>query len=61
MADVPAVRLNNGVEMPQMSNFQPWHLQPVLDRGGIVPAVNQAELHLDGSEEAGADKNCPFR
>jgi diketogulonate reductase-like aldo/keto reductase len=28
-----------------VSNFQPWHLQPLLDRGGIVPAVNQVELH----------------
>jgi 2,5-diketo-D-gluconate reductase A len=28
-----------------VSNFQPWHLQPVLDRGGVVPAVNQVELH----------------
>jgi diketogulonate reductase-like aldo/keto reductase len=28
-----------------VSNFQPWHLQPVLDRRGIEPAVNQVELH----------------
>ena len=28
-----------------VSNFQPWHLQPLLDRRGIVPAVNQVELH----------------
>lgn len=28
-----------------VSNFQPWHLQPILDRRGIVPAVNQVELH----------------
>jgi diketogulonate reductase-like aldo/keto reductase len=28
-----------------VSNFQPWHLQPLLDRHGIVPAVNQVELH----------------
>lgn len=28
-----------------VSNFQPWHLQPVLDRCRIVPAVNQVELH----------------
>ncbi|MGO8961262.1 MAG: aldo/keto reductase [Streptosporangiaceae bacterium] len=28
-----------------VSNFQPWHLQPLLDRCGIVPAVNQVELH----------------
>jgi 2,5-diketo-D-gluconate reductase A len=28
-----------------VSNFQPWHLQPILDRGGVVPAVNQVELH----------------
>jgi len=28
-----------------VSNFQPWHLQPILDRGAIVPAVNQVELH----------------
>jgi 2,5-diketo-D-gluconate reductase A len=28
-----------------VSNFQPWHLRPLLDRGGVVPAVNQVELH----------------
>ena len=28
-----------------VSNFQPWHLQPLLDRRGIVPAVNRVELH----------------
>jgi diketogulonate reductase-like aldo/keto reductase len=28
-----------------MSNFQPWHLQPLLDPCEIVPAVNQVELH----------------
>ncbi|HYS39085.1 MAG TPA: aldo/keto reductase [Pseudonocardiaceae bacterium] len=28
-----------------VSNFQPWHLQPVLDQGRVVPAVNQVELH----------------
>jgi 2,5-diketo-D-gluconate reductase A len=28
-----------------VSNFQPWHLQPLLDRREIVPAVNQVELH----------------
>jgi 2,5-diketo-D-gluconate reductase A len=28
-----------------VSNFQPWHLQPILDRHEIVPAVNQIELH----------------
>jgi diketogulonate reductase-like aldo/keto reductase len=28
-----------------VSNFQPWHLQPLLDRHEIVPAVNQLELH----------------
>ena len=28
-----------------VSNFQPWHLQPLLDRHKIVPAVNQVELH----------------
>jgi len=28
-----------------VSNFQPWHLQPVLDRYQVVPAVNQVELH----------------
>src|SRR5438132_377112 len=28
-----------------VSNFQPWHLQPLLDRHEIVPAVNQFELH----------------
>jgi len=28
-----------------VSNFQPWHLQPILDGCGVVPAVNQVELH----------------
>jgi diketogulonate reductase-like aldo/keto reductase len=28
-----------------VSNFQPWHLQPILDRYEVVPAVNQVELH----------------
>jgi 2,5-diketo-D-gluconate reductase A len=28
-----------------VSNFQPWHLQPVLDQCAVVPAVNQVELH----------------
>ena len=28
-----------------VSNFQPWHLQPLLDRCSVVPAVNQVELH----------------
>jgi diketogulonate reductase-like aldo/keto reductase len=27
------------------SNFQPWHLRPLLDRCSVVPAVNQVELH----------------
>ncbi|GAA4844163.1 aldo/keto reductase [Kitasatospora terrestris] len=28
-----------------VSNFQPAHLQRVLDSSGLVPAVNQVELH----------------
>ncbi|MEU0375390.1 aldo/keto reductase [Streptomyces sp. NPDC006283] len=28
-----------------VSNFQPAHLERLLDRSGIVPAVNQIELH----------------
>jgi diketogulonate reductase-like aldo/keto reductase len=28
-----------------VSNFQPWHLRPLLDETDIVPAVNQVELH----------------
>jgi 2,5-diketo-D-gluconate reductase A len=28
-----------------VSNFQPWHLQPILDGRSVVPAVNQVELH----------------
>ncbi|MFB7671275.1 aldo/keto reductase [Kitasatospora purpeofusca] len=28
-----------------VSNFQPAHLRRLLDRGGLVPAVNQVELH----------------
>jgi 2,5-diketo-D-gluconate reductase A len=28
-----------------VSNFQPWHLQPILDRCQVVPAINQVELH----------------
>jgi len=28
-----------------VSNFQPAHLQRLLDEGGTVPAVNQIELH----------------
>jgi 2,5-diketo-D-gluconate reductase A len=28
-----------------VSNFQPWHLQPLLDRCSVVPVVNQVELH----------------
>src|SRR5207247_2044538 len=28
-----------------VSNFQPWHLQPIIDRHEVVPAVNQVELH----------------
>jgi 2,5-diketo-D-gluconate reductase A len=28
-----------------VSNFKPHHLQPVLDAGTIVPAVNQVEFH----------------
>ncbi|MFI9582256.1 aldo/keto reductase [Streptomyces sp. NPDC052236] len=28
-----------------VSNFQPAHLQRLLDNSGIVPAVNQVELH----------------
>ncbi|ANN19678.1 oxidoreductase [Amycolatopsis orientalis] len=28
-----------------VSNFQPAHLQRVLDSGSVVPAVNQIELH----------------
>jgi 2,5-diketo-D-gluconate reductase A len=34
-----------------VSNFQPWHLQPILDRHGIVPAVNQVELHPSLQQE----------
>jgi 2,5-diketo-D-gluconate reductase A len=28
-----------------VSNFQPWHLEPLLDRCSVAPAVNQVELH----------------
>jgi 2,5-diketo-D-gluconate reductase A len=28
-----------------VSNFQPWHLQPILDDLDVVPAVNQIEMH----------------
>jgi len=28
-----------------VSNFEPRHLRLLLDRGGVVPAVNQIELH----------------
>lgn len=28
-----------------VSNFQPWHLKPLLDRCSVAPAVNQVELH----------------
>ncbi|RAG84944.1 aldo/keto reductase [Streptacidiphilus pinicola] len=28
-----------------VSNFQPAHLQRLIDHGGLVPAVNQVELH----------------
>ena len=28
-----------------VSNFQPEHLERLLDRGAVVPAVNQIELH----------------
>ena len=34
-----------------VSNFQPWHLQPLLDRHRIVPAVNQVELHPHFQQE----------
>ncbi|MFF0726076.1 aldo/keto reductase [Streptomyces sp. NPDC004134] len=30
-----------------VSNFQPAHLQRVLDEGTVVPALNQVELHPD--------------
>ncbi|HEY5855067.1 MAG TPA: aldo/keto reductase [Aldersonia sp.] len=26
-------------------NFEPHHLQPLLDAGGVVPAIDQVELH----------------
>ncbi|MFD5752344.1 aldo/keto reductase [Streptomyces sp. NPDC127033] len=35
-----------------VSNFQPAHLQRLLDETGIVPAVNQIELH-PGLQQAG--------
>jgi 2,5-diketo-D-gluconate reductase A len=35
-----------------VSNFQPWHLQPIIDRGRVVPAVNQVELHPAFQQEA---------
>jgi diketogulonate reductase-like aldo/keto reductase len=35
-----------------VSNFQPWHLQPILDRCDVVPAVNQIELHPQLQQEA---------
>jgi 2,5-diketo-D-gluconate reductase A len=35
-----------------VSNFQPWHLQPVLDHARVVPAVNQVELHPRLQQEA---------
>jgi 2,5-diketo-D-gluconate reductase A len=28
-----------------VSNFQPEHLERVLDAGGVLPAINQVELH----------------
>src|ERR1700722_19450763 len=34
-----------------VSNFQPWHLQPLLDRHRIVPTVNQVELHPHFQQE----------
>lgn len=30
-----------------VSNFQPDHLKAIIDRTGVVPAVNQIELHPD--------------
>jgi diketogulonate reductase-like aldo/keto reductase len=35
-----------------VSNFQPWHLQPIIDRHKVVPAVNQVELHPGLQQEA---------
>ncbi|MCU1574017.1 MAG: oxidoreductase [Micrococcaceae bacterium] len=35
-----------------VSNFEPEHLQRILDLGGTVPAVNQIELHPNLQQQA---------
>jgi 2,5-diketo-D-gluconate reductase A len=39
------IQASGGSRAVGVSNFQPHHLQRVLDEGDIVPAVNQIEAH----------------
>jgi 2,5-diketo-D-gluconate reductase A len=41
-----------------VSNFMPEHLQPILDAGTVVPAVNQIELHPALQQQDVADFNA---
>jgi 2,5-diketo-D-gluconate reductase A len=35
-----------------VSNFQPSHLERIIDATGVVPSVNQIEIHPDFTQEA---------
>ena len=44
-----------------VSNFEPEHLMVLIDATGIVPAVNQIELHPRFPQTRIAESACPTR
>ncbi|GLX99900.1 MULTISPECIES: aldo/keto reductase [Actinoplanes] len=41
-----------------VSNFLPEHLRAIADRGGVIPAVNQIELHPHLQQRAAQEANA---
>ena len=50
---------SGGARAIGVSNFQPHHLQRVLDEADVVPAVNQIEVHPYLTPGRGARRSAP--
>lgn len=44
-----------------VSNFQPDHLKRIVDETGVIPAVNQVEVHPFFTNEAVREANASYR
>ncbi len=49
---VSALVTDGGVKSVGVSNFQPAHLDRIIDETGVIPAVNQIEIHPYFANEA---------